>query len=83
VKTKINLSQDNKAKLFSEQKLAKLQKLVDLQAEDEALWLCDLDDAPPLSALEGYLQQALRKLHTAVEANSIAEIEAIIEGCKE
>lgn len=79
MKAKINLSEDYRAGLFNKQKLEKIQKLVDLQAEDEALWICDLDVTVP----EAYLQHALRKLHAAIEANSIEEIDVIIEACKE
>lgn len=41
--------------------LKNLQDLVDLQAEDEGLWFV------ATTASEQYLQDALRKLHDAVE----------------
>ena len=37
------------------------QAIVDEQAEDEALWFIDV------SAPEAYLQQALRRLHAAID----------------
>lgn len=65
----------------SKQKLSKLQEFVNLQAEDDALWICDLD-GQTLTALEGYLQGSLRKLHAAIEADSLDEIDAIIVAYK-
>ncbi len=44
--------------------VADLQRLVDEQAEDECLWFVDG------TAAEAYVQQALRRLHAAVEAVS-------------
>lgn len=41
-----------------------LQRLVNKQAEDEALWFI------AKSASEAYLQQELRKLHAAIEART-------------
>jgi len=41
--------------------LAPLRKLVDEQAEDEGLWFIGQ------TAPEAYLQQALRRLHAAIE----------------
>lgn len=65
----------------SKQKLSKLQEFVNLQAEDDALWICELD-GQTLTALEGYLQGSLRKLHAAIEADNIEEIDAIIAAYK-
>jgi len=50
-------------------KLTKIQKVVDEQAEDEALWCVDApeDKANLLTAGEVYLQQALRRLHIVIE----------------
>ena len=45
--------------------LGKVRKLVDAQAEDEGLWFM------AKYASEAYLQQELRKLHSAVEALAI------------
>jgi hypothetical protein len=43
------------------QHLAKIQKVVDAQAEDDGLWFC------AIHASEGYLQQELRRLHRVIE----------------
>lgn len=42
--------------------LVEIRKLVDRQAEDEALWLLD----PTIG--EAYLQQELRRLHSVIES---------------
>ena len=44
-----------------------LQKIVDEQAEDQGLWFT------AQSAPEGYLQEALRRLHKAIEARGEKE----------
>lgn len=44
------------------------RRIVDEQAEDEALWSTGLDGTVPIA--EAYLQQELRRLHAAVEAES-------------
>ncbi len=51
-----------------------LKSLVDLQAEDEAIWF--IADR----ASEAYLQEALRLLHAVIESNDIKEIEELIAG---
>lgn len=42
-----------------------IQRVVDKQAEDEALWSVPLDRLQPIS--EAYLQQELRGLHAVIE----------------
>lgn len=44
-----------------EDKIKKLRQIVNEQAEDEGLWFI------PKYITEDYLQQALRKLHEAIE----------------
>lgn len=50
-----------------------IESLVNLQAEDEAIWfIADY-------ASEAYLQDALRLLHKVIESNDVKEIEQLIE----
>jgi len=44
-------------------RLSKVMALINEQAEDEALWF------NPHSTTEAYLQQALRRLHAAIEGD--------------
>lgn len=50
----------------AEERLAKIQAVVDEQAEDEGLW-CRAEHI-----FEDYLQLALRRLHRAIEAKANA-----------
>ena len=54
--------------------LAAVRRLVEKQAEDDGLWFI------AETAAEAYLQQELRKLHAAIEASSLAEIDTGMEG---
>lgn len=45
--------------------LTSIQKIVNEQAADEALWSVYIDRLQPIS--EAYLQQELRRLHAAIE----------------
>lgn len=56
--------------------LRPLRKIVDAQAEDEALWAIYPFGEQPI--VEAYLQQELRALHAAVET-ALASVED--EGC--
>lgn len=58
------------ALLAAEQRLIDIQRLVDLQAEDEGLWV------QPERVSEAYLQQHLRMLHEVIEGKTSAEIAA-------
>ena len=58
---------------MSRNKLKALQRLVDVQADNEGLWF----DAE--RATEAYLQQSLRRLHNAVESDDLQQIESIID----
>lgn len=49
---------------FLRTRLARLRALVDEQAEDDGLWFI------ARTAPEAYLQQELRRLHAAVEAQT-------------
>lgn len=49
-------------KQIAVEKMAKLQGLVDKQAEDDGLWFV------AQTAPEAYLQQELRRLHAAIES---------------
>lgn len=62
-------------------KISKLKELVELQADDELLWSFSLT-ANEQSFFEGYIQQELRRLHKAIEAEDISEIEDLIEQYK-
>lgn len=46
-------------------KCQKVRKIVEEQAEDEALWSIPWDRLQPIG--EAYLQQELRRLHAAIE----------------
>ena len=62
--------------MTAEERLEMIQKAVDTQAEDEALWFENI------SAPEAYLQQALRDLHKVIEHGDEEALERIID-CKE
>jgi hypothetical protein len=51
-----------------EQDRAQLRAIVDEQAEDEGLWGVNLDGSQNI--VEAYLQQELRRLHTAIEGET-------------
>lgn len=63
-------------KLSPREKLAMIQKAVNMQAKDDALWFIDVGCG------EHYLQQALRDLHKVIEVGDEAAF-ARIKDCME
>lgn len=60
------------------EKINKIKKLVNLQAEDEGLW------CKAIYVSEAYIQQGLRKLHAEIEEKSSEEIAIeILKECGE